>query len=577
MKKIIFILSIIFGTSFNLCAQIIESENLLFVYSLHGQTRRYSTTFHIHNDTLTVKWGIERNTKWHSGEYITYPEAFNSGSALSFLQPIDKNIVTLEKDETFEIISRKAYKELKENGAFVYSGITYKLAPTNEILNCKQPLLHVVDNDEGCEMWILDNPALPIIWKMKNNPLEINWEVRSNVEEIFDIKEQIALMPEKSGSTYYAYPSYNWQHTPAPKGYVPFYLTHYGRHGSRWITDDKRYTDVIDAFQNVELTELGKDVKRRLEIIYQDAKGNAGLLTPVGERQHKQIARRMYNRYSEIFSGKNSVSATSTIVPRCIKSMQSFTDELKTFNKNIRITKDSDKKHMSYMAYDTPEMKEWNKKDASWRKDFTQFEKRNLNSQRLINSLFLNSFDKEKADALMMGLYWIASDMQDTENDISFYDLFTTDELYGIWRTINYRMYLCNGAAPINKGVPAKSASTLLNDIIQKADKAIKSGKESATLRFGHDTNLLRLITLIGIKEYAAQENNEEKYHLVWQDFNITPMAGNLQMIFYKNDNADIVVKLLVNEKEVHLPIDSSNSPYYSWNDVRAYLINKIN
>ncbi len=577
MKKIIFILSILFGTSFNLCAQIIESENLLFVYSLHGQTRRYSTTFHLHNDTLTVKWGIERNTKWHSGEYITYPEALNSASALSLLQPIDKNIVTLEKDETFEIISHKAYKELKENGAFVYSGITYKLAPTNEILNCKQPLLHVVDYDEGCEMWILDNPALPIIWKMKNNPLEINWEVRSNVEDIFDVKEQIALMPEKSGSTYYAYPSYNWQHTPAPEGYVPFYLTHYGRHGSRWITDDKRYTDVIDAFQNVELTELGKDVKRRLEVIYQDAKGNAGLLTPVGERQHKQIARRMYNRYPELFSGKNNLSATSTVAPRCIKSMQSFTDELKTLNKNIRITKDSNKKHMSYMAYDTPEMKEWNKKDAPWKKDFNQFEKRNLNSQRLINSLFVNNIDKKKADALMMGLYWIASDMQDTENDISFYDLFTTDELFGIWKTINYRMYLCNGNAPINNGIPAKSASTLLNDIIQKADKAIKSGKESATLRFGHDTNLLRLITILGITEYAAQENDEEKYHLVWQDFNITPMAGNLQMIFYKNDKADIVVKLLVNEKEVHLPIDSSYSPYYNWNEVRAYLINKIN
>src|SRR5574344_2585550 len=134
-------------------------------------------------------------------------------------------------------------------------------------------------------MWILDNPSLPIIWKMKNNPLEIDWEVKSDVESIFDIKEQITLMPEKSGSTYFAYPAYSWQQTPVPEGYTPFYISHYGRHGSRWISAENRYTDVVNAFENVELTELGKDVKRRLDIIYQNAKGNAGLLSPIGEQQ----------------------------------------------------------------------------------------------------------------------------------------------------------------------------------------------------------------------------------------------------------------------------------------------------
>ena len=26
--------------------------------------------------------------------------------------------------------------------------------------------------------------------------------------------------------------------TPAPKGYVPYYMSHYGRHGSRWLIND---------------------------------------------------------------------------------------------------------------------------------------------------------------------------------------------------------------------------------------------------------------------------------------------------------------------------------------------------
>ena len=26
-----------------------------------------------------------------------------------------------------------------------------------------------------------------------------------------------------------------------PDGYTPFYVSHYGRHGSRWMTSDERY------------------------------------------------------------------------------------------------------------------------------------------------------------------------------------------------------------------------------------------------------------------------------------------------------------------------------------------------
>ncbi|MBR5919172.1 MAG: histidine-type phosphatase, partial [Prevotella sp.] len=38
----------------------------------------------------------------------------------------------------------------------------------------------------------------------------------------------------KSGSNYYAYPGPEQQTlTPAPKGYTPYYMSHYGRHGSR--------------------------------------------------------------------------------------------------------------------------------------------------------------------------------------------------------------------------------------------------------------------------------------------------------------------------------------------------------
>lgn len=81
----------------------------------------------------------------------------------------------------------------------------------------------------------------------------------------FTARSQSALTPEQTGSIYYAYPVPSSTYTPAPTGYEPFYISHYGRHGSRWMTADERYTEVICVFDSLyqcsELTPLGVDVR----------------------------------------------------------------------------------------------------------------------------------------------------------------------------------------------------------------------------------------------------------------------------------------------------------------------------
>ena len=74
---------------------------------------------------------------------------------------------------------------------------------------------------------------------------------------------------EKWGGVYYAYPIESGQATPfiqdAPEGFEPFYISHYGRHGSRWVTSDNRYIWVNQQFEDQKnLTKLGKDALLRL-------------------------------------------------------------------------------------------------------------------------------------------------------------------------------------------------------------------------------------------------------------------------------------------------------------------------
>ena len=500
MKKKLFICFLLIGSLMgSVMAQGIITHPLLFVFKLHGQTRKYQFTFSQSNDTLYLHWGIERNTRWQSGSYAMPQEALKTAAGLSFLQPEDGRHICLPAQETFALLSATAYQELKSQKEFHYNQTEYRLADTKSQA-MGYPLLHVNDSVDGCEMWIMDNPDFPLIWEIQNNPLGINWKAVPVTLPAHHLKEEIMQSPEKMGSIYYAYPTPDGIRTPAPEGYSPFYVSHYGRHGSRWMTSDERYLEVIRVFDTFHeksgLTALGEDVRLRLQKVWENARGRGGDLTSLGERQHKAIARRLYQQYPQIFRDSACISARSSTSVRCIMSMSAFSEQLKELNPSLRITREANRRYMDYIAYTSPELEEFSSDSAAWRTGFRCYEESHIRPERLTATLFTNPQEVKDPRGLMMGLYWIASDMQDVELPLSFYDLFEKEELFNIWQSINYRMYICNANAPLNGGVSPESAKSVLKKIIESADHAIRKETPCATLRFGHDTNLIRLLAL---------------------------------------------------------------------------------
>lgn len=180
MKRPI-ILSIVLCIAFagNLWAQHTLPDTLLFVFKLHGQTRKYQMSFHEKQDSICLHWGIERNLKWQSGSYTMGPASVKQAVRLNFLQPEDGKHVKLSPEETAYFLSAAAYEQLKKQRTFTYNQTTYSVADSNEQA-LGHPLIHVKDAAEGCEMWIWDNPKLPLVWRTLNNPLEINWQVEAH-------------------------------------------------------------------------------------------------------------------------------------------------------------------------------------------------------------------------------------------------------------------------------------------------------------------------------------------------------------------------------------------------------------
>lgn len=391
--------------------------------------------------------------------------------------------------------------------------------------------------------------------------------------------EEIRADLNKAGGVYLAYPTVETKQTPAPKGYKPFYVSHYGRHGSRYLLSDRDYQWIIQLMEKAEtvngLTPLGHDVLKRLNMVWEEAQGRAGDLTPLGVRQHQGIAERMSKNFPEVFRGKRHVSARSTVVYRCAMSMVAFGDRLKQLNPQLDMSYEMSEKYMSYLNYHSARSNAFTHgKKGPWVEEYRKFEEAQVHPDRLVSTLFSNAdFIRCEVNPseLMWGLYWIAVDMQDMETPVSFFDLFTAKEMFDLWQCVNYRFYMGNANPLASNGIVMANAKSLVENILESADAAIKDRSIAATLRFGHDGNVIPLLALLQIENFDVAVAGPAEVYKHWCDFKATPMASNVQIVFFENKAGDILVKFMHNENEVHVPVKTDQWPFYHWNDVKEY------
>ena len=405
--------------------------------------------------------------------------------------------------------------------------------------------------------------------------------IAQSVQE--DLKRDIRY----SASNQMAYPTPTQALTPAPEGYKPFYISHYGRHGSRYLINPKDYSYPHEVLKSADsagvLTPLGKDVLKRYEIIIQEADNRYGELTPLGAEQHRQIARRMYERFPEVFEGNVWVDAKSTVVIRCILSMTNELTELTRLNPKLRIRHDASMHDMYYMNFNDKELlkKKWNKESNDV---YEKYFKEMVNYDYAFCQLFTDtSFVWRKADARKFyeKLFHTANNLQNLEarKKVTLYDLFTDEDIYNNWRVANLWWYLGYGFSQLNGGKQPYVQRNLLRKIIEEADSCIVLQNPGATLRFGHETMVMPLTVLMGLNGYDLV--TDDYAHLDqkgWVNYRIFPMGANIQLVFYRRNtgNKDVLVKVLLNENEATLPIKSDTAPYYKWSEVRDYYIKKI-
>lgn len=399
-----------------------------------------------------------------------------------------------------------------------------------------------------------------------------------------DLRSEIAADPTKAAGYYTLYSFDGTPQTPAPAGYEPVYISHYGRHGSRWMVSENDYTSMMKIFDKARdtqaLTPLGEDVYRRMLAVYNDGVYRAGALSPLGTSQHKGIASRMYGNYPKLFADSAKIDARATIIIRCVNSMAAFCESLKERNPSLQITRNADLRTTSPLEFFYQKANVISDQYKSFcdkglfNKECNDLLDNHIDIPGKMNALFTKNVIESPAKQreVLLNLFYFTQDAPNVGLDVTFSDLFTPEELYWFAVYENYRCYTKRGPAPQAANWNLHYAKALLNDFITYADDALATGERVADLRFGHDLNIMAFLPLMQIGGYDMIENDIEKIGNAWNLADITPMASNIQFVFYRKPGkkGDVLVKVLHNEKEVKLPLKGVG-PYYKWNDFKRY------
>ena len=362
--------------------------------------------------------------------------------------------------------------------------------------------------------------------------------------------------------------------TPAPKGYTPFYISHYGRHGSRYAWNANTYTvikNMLDAAAAAgSLTPRGERLLKDYNDFVTVPQINAGDLSDLGYEQHREIAKIMANSFPEVFTNGGHVFARSSTSQRAIVSMNAFTVSLQQVAPKVDITANSRALNMVVINAASAPRAVAKRYQGSTKtpESLDAFKARTIDFDGILDKIFSDRGFMEESGGrtqFLSELFTLWAGYHNYTDSDFLEDIFTPEQQFAFWEIENYSCYLSHGGQRYTQ-------ISLLQDVIDLANSAIAGNGNVADLRFGHDTVMNAFYALLNINGAGYEPDKVEDLKYWFQNYN-TPMAANVQFVLYRSKkNPEILFKLLHNGAEVTLPqIQPVDGPYYRWSDFTAW------
>jgi len=399
-----------------------------------------------------------------------------------------------------------------------------------------------------------------------------------NLTETYaDAKSEIMANIDRAGGVYCPYPEGQPSPAAAPKGYKPFYLTHIGRHGSRYALGSHVYTDLYKVWSEAAakdaLTPEGQAIWEAYENLFPSLEAREGKLTLKGQQQLRQIGSQIHRDFPELFKGKTHVSALSTSSNRVIVSMMCMLDQMRLLDPDFTFDIDYGKEYYTVLVPESTDNPKW-----VARKPFSQEINDKYDSfstecfdqepflKKWFKTLDLTSREKEH---FMYQMQTLVNDIPDLDFAVSdtIANIFTAEDRYNMWRIQNYSDYLYTARAPGVDQRRCVEMSVLVKDMIDKFEEDMEEGN-AMRLRFSHDTALMPLISYLGVNGMDAEISDPHEVEQHWRNYSVC-MGCNFQMVFFRKGTEDILIQVLLNGFQATLPLPEAAPGFYRWEDFK--------
>ena len=361
-----------------------------------------------------------------------------------------------------------------------------------------------------------------------------------------------------------------------PDSLTPVMINHVGRHGARFPASSSHSLQLLGVLQRADsagtITPTGRQLMKLTQYVIDKSDGQWGALDSLGMAEQRGIAARMYTAYPELML-QGPISALSSYSPRCVMSMYSFCHQLTRMNNRVEIIASSGRQYSDLMRpFDLDQDYLDFRKDNVWAPPYDEYMDATVpvsGLRRAIGDLPMS--DHEAREMALMEYYVLAGlSAMSINADLSQY--LTLDELNKLWSTFNLRQYLQRTATTVSS-IPADIAAPLLNDLITTTS-AVAEGRQGGKvlLRFGHAETLMPLLSLMRLPGCYYMTNYFDTVALHWKDFDVVPLASNLQLILFKaKKSGRYYLRVDLNERPITL-MPNSTTIYLPWGEARNYL-----
>lgn len=371
---------------------------------------------------------------------------------------------------------------------------------------------------------------------------------------------------------------------PAPDSLEVRYVSHVGRHGSRYPASSTHTSKLKEALEKAvdagTITDLGRRLLELTERIARLSANRWGALDSLGMAEQRSIATRMMATFGDIFAEGTRVRAVSSYSPRSMMSMFSFVHQMSRMNNKPEYDTGAGRKYSYLMRpFDTDADYLAFRGSAEWKPAYDEYFEETC-PLTAITRVLGRDFpfgDTDAARDLAITEYYVLAGMQAMEMPSEMKTYFTDDEMNRLWSCFNLRQYLQYSASTVST-TPADIASDLVLDIVTRTDQAIEGVNDDtvADLRFGHAETLMPLLSLLRIDGCYYLTNYFDTVSRHWRDFDIVPMAANLQIILFRNKTSGKwYARFDLNERPVPL-IPGDPRLYIPWGEARRYMTNCI-